>query len=316
MSFCTRPCCLSTVLRAAQPSRSLCNTMLLPLIGCSPNTSNTTNRRFLSGSSSGDLVSTTLHPDKGIAEITMQNGPVNTLSLEMCQALSSSIKAIESDKTIQAMVLQSSGPTTFSAGLDIMEMHQPKMDRLRLFWNSFQQLYLTLYGSHLACIAAIEGHAPAAGCMLALSCDYRIMAETNIETKCTPKIGLNESKLGIVAPPWLAQQMIDCIGVRQAEMALSLGTLFSPEDALRIDLVDRVVPLSEVRTAAQQEAQKWAAIPPKARLASKNLVRKQYLDKLIANAEQDTDHFVGFVTSPGVQQNISGYLEMLTKKRK
>lgn len=228
-----------------------------------------------------------------------------------------SIKEIESNEQIQAMVLLSNGPTTFSAGLDIMEMHQPKMDRLRMFWSSFQELYCTLYGSRLACIAAIEGHAPAAGCMLALSCDYRIMASTDIATNFHPRIGLNETKLGIVAPPWLAQQMIDCVGVRQAELALSLGTLISPEEALKIQLVDEIKPLTEVYAAARNEAQKWAtSIPPQARVASKMLIRQPHIDKLRATAEQDIDHFVNFITDPKVQQNIAAYLDVLTKKRK
>jgi Delta3-Delta2-enoyl-CoA isomerase len=214
------------------------------------------------------------------------------------------------------MILQSNAKTTFSAGLDIMEMHQPNLDRLRSFWKSFQQLYISLYGSRLACIAAIEGHAPAAGCMLALSCDYRIMAATDTTNNWQPKIGLNETKLGIVAPPWLAQQMIDCVGVRQAEIALSLGSLYSPEDASEILLVDRVVPLDQVRPDAVNEAKKWGSIPPQARVASKMLIRKPHLDKLKATTDQDVEHFVGFITNAKVQQNISLYLEMLAKKRK
>lgn len=202
-----------------------------------------------------------------------------------------------------------------------MEMHQPDLDRLRSFWKSFQQLYFSLYGSRLACIAAIEGHAPAAGCMLALSCDYRIMAATDVTSEdikqhWQPKIGLNETKLGIVAPPWLGQQMIDCVGVRQAELSLSLGTLYSAEEALKIHLVDRVVPLTEVRTSSVMEAQKWGLIPPHARVASKMLIRKSHLDKLRATADNDVEHFVGFVTNSQVQRNISAYLEMLVKKRK
>ena len=75
----------------------------------------------------------------------------------------------------------------------------------------------------------MNGPAPAAGCMLALSCDYRIMTSS-------PKasIGLNESQLGIVAPPWLCQMYIDTIGLRQAELALLEGTLWSPQDALKM----------------------------------------------------------------------------------
>lgn len=108
------------------------------------------------------------------------------------QALSGAVKEAEQDKKIQALVLRSANPSIFSAGLDLQEMHKPEMDRLRNFWTSFQQLYIDLHGSRLACIAAIEGHAPAAGCMLALSCDYRIMASD------MPKItiGLNETRLG------------------------------------------------------------------------------------------------------------------------
>jgi 3,2-trans-enoyl-CoA isomerase len=97
------------------------------------------------------------------------------------------------------MILTSSLPSIFSAGLDLTELYKPDPSRLPKFWESFQQLYIDLYGSRLAIIAAMNGHAPAAGCMLALSSDYRIMSKG--------KIGLNESKLGICAPPWLGQQV-------------------------------------------------------------------------------------------------------------
>lgn len=50
-------------------------------------------------------------------------------------------------------------------------------------------MYLDLYGSRLATISAIQGHAPAAGCFIAMACDYRIMSGGSI--------GLNETKLGI-----------------------------------------------------------------------------------------------------------------------
>ena len=221
------------------------------------------------------------------------------------------VKSAESDPSIQALVLQSSNPKIFSAGLDLAEMHQPNHDRIVAFWHSFQQLYLDLYGSRLACIAAIEGHAPAAGCMLALSCDYRIM---NSNPKLS--IGLNESQLGIAAPPWLADQLMDTIGKRQAELAMSLGTLFSPQEALDLNLVDELADEDKVRDLAMKEAKKWAKIPPSGRLASKMLVRKPRLDHLVETRQHDTDHFVNFVTDGRVQKSISAYLELLASKKK
>ena len=105
--------------------------------------------------------------------------------------------------------------------------------------------------------------------MLALSCDYRIMGSTG------GKIGLNESQLGIVAPPWLGQQMIDTVGRREAEKALALGTLYDPHAALATMLIDEVVEQDQVRERAIQVAKMWASVPPVARVASKLLIRKE-----------------------------------------
>jgi len=193
-------------------------------------------------------------------------------------------------------------------------MHRPEETRLHAFWNSFQQLYLDLYGSRLATIAAIAGHAPAAGCMLALSVDYRIMVEDADSAKPST-IGLNETKLGIVAPPWLGQQFIDTVGQRQAELGLSLGVLYKSKEALAIGLVDELVPKDQVLIRSQEEAAKWAKIPPKARYASKMLARKARLDNLVATREADTDFFCSFVLNETVQKTLDAYLQSLAKKK-
>lgn len=189
-----------------------------------------------------------------------------------------------------------------------MEMHNPDEARLIEFWKSFQQLYFDLYGSRLACIAAIDGHAPAAGCMLALSCDYRIMKENS-----NFNIGLNESKLGIVAPPWLGQQMMDTVGRRRADIALSLGLLYNPQQALEIELVDEIV--GDVQARATETAKEWVAIPPNARVLSKMLLRKERLDTLKANTQEDIDNFLGIILHETTQKNISAYLQMLAAKK-
>jgi Delta3-Delta2-enoyl-CoA isomerase len=311
------------------------------------------------------------HPAKGVATIIMNNMPVNSLSLEMLTALSQAIKQVENEgssdaassssfnNSIQSLILTSSKYGIFSAGLDIKEMHNPNMERLHHFWYAFQQLYIDLYGSRLACIAAIPGNAPAAGCMLALSCDYRIMATTTTTTTTTTTattandnssssssssssndnkkkpltssssftIGLNETKLGIAAPSWLARQFRDTIGQRQAELGLSLGLLYTPEQALDIGLVDELVPMTTsnnnspsdddaLMTRAEQVALEWAHIPPQARVASKMLMRKEAIDHLMTNRQADADHFINFVTNTKVQQNLTSYLEMLASKRK
>ena len=117
------------------------------------------------------------------------------------EALCYSLKTFEANPKIQSVILSSTNPKIFSAGLDITELVAPDNDRLPRFWNSLQQVYIDLYGSRLATVAAIQGHAPAAGCFLAMSCDYRVMSagDTNsdIKKKHVATIGLNETQLGI-----------------------------------------------------------------------------------------------------------------------
>mmetsp|Transcript_11951 Transcript_11951/g.24261 ORF Transcript_11951/g.24261 Transcript_11951/m.24261 type:complete len:297 (+) Transcript_11951:94-984(+) len=269
----------------------------------------------MSTTAEADLVLTSMDTSTGIATVTLNRPPVNSLSLEMFQAISTAVRQVETDSSMQALVLQSAKPAVFSAGLDLMEMHNPDEQRLREFWSSFQQVYLDLYGSRLACVGAIEGSAPAAGCMLALSCDYRIFSSGSSSSK-PPTIGLNESRLGIVAPPFLARQFIDTIGRRQAELGLSLGTLYTPPEALQIGLVDQVVPMEQVRDTAQKVAAQFAQIPATARVASKMLIRGPALQELKETREKDVDDFVRFITSKPAQKGLSAYLEMMAARKK
>eukprot|EP00980_Cylindrotheca_fusiformis_P020242 scaffold7316_cov123-Cylindrotheca_fusiformis.AAC.17 len=245
-------------------------------------------------SSSVNWVETSFDEDTGIAILTLNRPPANSLSMEMCQTISTSIKELEANDKAQ--------------GLDLTELYKPDPSRLPKFWESFQQLYIDLYGSRMATIAAMNGHAPAAGCMLALSCDYRIMSAGNI--------GLNESKLGICAPPWLGQQFIDTIGLRQAELALALGTLFDINEAHKHGLIDEIATSDKLLEVAKERAAEWVAIPAQARVASKELTRGRQLRELEMNRQEDVDHFCSFVTQEAMQRNLGFYLKQLAKRKK
>eukprot|EP00540_Astrosyne_radiata_P019153 CAMPEP_0116825864 /NCGR_PEP_ID=MMETSP0418-20121206/2214_1 /TAXON_ID=1158023 /ORGANISM="Astrosyne radiata, Strain 13vi08-1A" /LENGTH=163 /DNA_ID=CAMNT_0004454443 /DNA_START=559 /DNA_END=1050 /DNA_ORIENTATION=+ len=161
----------------------------------------------------------------------------------------------------------------------------------------------------------MEGHAPAAGCMLALACHFRIMADNDAAIPPPPTIGLNESQFGFVAPPWLSELMIQTVGLRVAEKSLALGTLYTPKEALEIGLVDEVVPPDRVLDRAHETAAKWAKILPAARVASTLSCRKPLLEKTLAMREADTHHFCSFVTQESVQQHLTRYLEKLQKNK-
>jgi len=249
-------------------------------------------------------------PSPLVAVLELDRAPVNSLSKEMADALVGAIKEAEGDAKVQSLVLKSSNPKIFSAGLDITEMNDPEVSRLEDFWRSIQEVFLTLYGSRLSTVAAIEGHSPAGGCLLAMSCDYRVMTEGE-----NFKIGLNETKLGIAAPYWLKDLFVKTIGYREAELGLGLGKLYSPSEALAINLVDEVVKNEDVLSVAMGEAEKWGKIPPKGRVATKVMLRAEILDGLKEKRELDVGWFRDFIMEEGTQKGIDAYLKSLGGKK-
>jgi len=247
--------------------------------------------------------------DNGCTIISFNKHPANSLNLEFLQELRQAVVVAEKDS--KGIILTSSLPTIFSAGLEITEMYKPDTTRLRVFWGALQDLYLTLYGCRVPTVAAINGHSPAGGCLLAMTCDYRVM----VGPKFT--IGLNETQLGIVAPYWFKETMVKTVGERQTELALTLGTLFSADQALSIGLVDKVVSSKEeALDVATKQMRAFTKIPKEARHVTKLLMRQDLIDRLSNDKESDIDWFVKFCTRPSIQKPLGMYLEALKNKKK
>jgi len=249
--------------------------------------------------------------------LRLQRPPVNSLSLEALSSLADSLAEAESDKACRAVVLASSSPKVFSAGLDITEMHEPDPERLRSFWRALQQVWLKLSTSRVATVAAIEGHSPAGGCMLAMSCDWRVMSLTDGGLAGKPlTIGLNETKLGIVAPFWFADTMGYVVGTRQADLLLQTGALLTTEQALAVGLVDEADDHSRVMQRAAAKVADFLAVPDAARHASKMLQRGPLAERLLASREEDIEQFSAFCFTPAVQKSLGKYMAALKARSK
>lgn len=242
----------------------------------------------------------------GVATMKMCRPPVNSLNLEYLTSISIALEKLENEKC-RGLILTSGVPKIFCAGLDILEMYQPDVERLQVFWRSLQDVWLRLYGSKMATIAAINGHSPAGGCLLATCCDYRFMAPNYT-------IGLNETQLGIVAPFWFKDTMQGVIGNRETEHALTLGLMYSTDQAVDIKLIDKIVPQEEIQAAAQEKMKQYLKIPEVARQLSKDLMRRETLEKLRLRREDDVANFKNFAIRDSVQKSLGMYLEMLKKK--
>lgn len=250
------------------------------------------------------------HRDKGYVVLRLNKAPVNSLNLEFLTALNIQLDKIEQSKDIKGVILTSNLQNIFSAGLDILEMYDSKTERIRQFWSALQNFWIKLYGSSKIYIAAINGHSPAGGCLMSISCDYRVMA------KGPYKIGLNETLLGITAPFWFKDTLINTIGHRESEKALQLGKLYSAEEALAINLVDEIVDPKDVMAKAEEQMAIWCKIPAHARELTKSSMRQETISYLQTQKESDIDHFANFITKESIQKSLGFYLESLKKPKK
>ncbi|XP_052851792.1 LOW QUALITY PROTEIN: enoyl-CoA delta isomerase 1, mitochondrial [Drosophila gunungcola] len=255
------------------------------------------------------LTTVEVNDKTGIATITMNRPPVNSLNVQLLVDLQSSIREVENNKS-RGLILTSALSNVFSAGLDIMEMYNTDKERLRVIWTELQKAWIALYGTSLPTAAAINGHAPAGGCLLATACEYRVMLPKFL-------IGLNEAQLGIIAPKWLMSGFLNVLPQRVAERALTQGRLFTTEEAIEEGLVDEIV--NSKKEALERCAAfigSFAKVNPLARGLTKLQFRADNFKEFEKIREKDLADFMALASRPEVQSVMGIYLENLRKKGK
>ncbi|XP_076635503.1 enoyl-CoA delta isomerase 1, mitochondrial [Colletes latitarsis] len=255
------------------------------------------------------LVEVTHDESTGISILSMARPPVNSLNKELLNALKTSLMDVKKNHC-KGVILASSIPDVFSAGIDIMEMYNRTEEQLTEFWQMLQDTWLTLYGLEIPITAAVNGACPAGGCLLAVSCEYRVFMEGKYS------IGLNETKLGIAAPEWFRKVFINTIGHRKAELALLRGSMFHPKQALEIGLVDELATSkTDMIKKCEEYIKSFKNMPALGRSTTKLGLRRNDLDWLRKNKESDINEFLTLIQAPSVQVGLKLYVESLKKKR-
>lgn len=258
------------------------------------------------------FVTLSLDDASGIGTVTMTSPPVNSITLEFMESFVTTLDEANKNPACKGLILTSGVPRVYSGGLDILTMYEPVEEKARLFWYTFQRLWMDLYLSRLPVVAAINGAAPAGGTILACACDYRVM-DANEKLR----MGLNETLLGIVAPWWVIKMFVATVGQREAERALALGKLYSPSEALGVGLIDEAVAGSDVIATAEAELKKWMAIDANARFETKKWLRESLVNELEEfDRNKDIDLFLGVITQTHTQKVMGHYLAQLQAKKK
>lgn len=242
-----------------------------------------------------------------LAIITLNRGKSNSLNREMVTELSDMLQNIASDANIGGAIITGK-ENFFSAGLDLIELYHYNEEEARSFWNLFLDFVAKITAFKKPLIAAINGHSPAGGCVIALACDARVMAQGKYI------IGLNEVPVGIIVPNSIFELYSFWLGKANATRSLLEGKLFNPEEAITIGLVDEVVKQEGILTAAERKARKYMAFEQNTWSQSKINIRKSLIETTSADQSADLELMLKQWWSSNTRAILKTIIDSLQKK--
>jgi 3-hydroxyacyl-CoA dehydrogenase len=165
--------------------------------------------------------------DKNIANIIVNNAPVNTIDAAVRNGLNLALNAITSEADVKAIVLLCEGKTYFS-GADIGEFNGPPKE------EEYRDLFLRFENSSVPVITAMHGTVMGGGLELALACHYRIALNTT-------RFALPEVTLGIIPGAGGTQRMPRCIGIEKTLEMVVNASMINAAEGKSLGFIDEVV---------------------------------------------------------------------------
>ena len=188
---------------------------------------------------------------------------LNAMTIETWGEFDEAVKALDGDRDVRCLVLAGEG-RSFLAGHDVGEIRSLNADiasgalpaaQLREWKKNLQDSTRVIRGARFPVIAAVQGYAVGAGCELLFACDLIVAADN-------AQFGFPEVNLGVTITNGGTYFLPRRVGLAKARELAYTGEFIDAEEALRIGLVNRVVPLGEERSAAESLARRIASRAP------------------------------------------------------
>jgi enoyl-CoA hydratase/carnithine racemase len=221
--------------------------------------------------------------EDGIIIAAFENGKGNTITLGTVKALGEIVKQANTDDAIKGIILTGTGKV-MSSGFDLpMFLSLKNLDEVVAFFKIEEPILLDLFMCKKPVIAAINGHAVAAGMIFSMACDYRIMADN-------PKIkfGMSEIKIGL--PLSVVQAGVMRFGLNSDKTyrdVMYFGEMMDPSQAQIIGAVDEIVPADRVVARAKEIISRFIDNPGRAFIKLKEGLKKPAADVIQARLDQN-----------------------------
>lgn len=197
-----------------------------------------------------------LERDGAVAVLSINRPRVlNALNTQTINELHEAVLALKRDTAVRAVILTGAGEKSFVAGADLNELATLRAVQLKEYAERGQEVFDLIENMGKPVLAAINGYALGGGCELAMACTLRVAADT-------ARFGQPEIDLGAMPGFGGTQRLTRLVGKGVALEILLTGRQITADEALRIGLVNRVVPAADLMGESRQVAQSLAAKAP------------------------------------------------------
>jgi enoyl-CoA hydratase len=226
---------------------------------------------------------------------------LNALNSELYVELNKALTIIEENETLRALIITGQGKA-FVAGADISEMSGMNSEQGRKFAIVGQDTFNRLSSFRIPVIAAVNGFALGGGCEFAMGCDIRIANEF-------AKFGQPEVNLGLIPGYCGTQRLSRIVGLGNALHLLMTADMIDANEALRIGLVQKVVPAADLLTEAEKIANKIASKGKMSVQKVKEVTVKGLNMDFYDACDYEATEFGGLFDGEEAQEGMKAFLE-------
>lgn len=188
-----------------------------------------------------------------IATLTI-NRPkaLNALNKDTLLEIKAAVESVRDDDEVDVLIITGAGDKAFVAGADITYMLDINAMQAREFGMIGQAAFSLIETMSKPAIAAINGFTLGGGCELAMACDFRFCSEKS-------QFGQPEVRLGVTPGFGGTQRLPRLVGLGMAKQILYTGDNIDAQEALRIGLVNKIVPEAELMAYVKKIAKSISA---------------------------------------------------------
>ena len=233
----------------------------------------------------------------------------NAIDEPFTQELLQVAKELGADRGVRGVLLASAHPKLFSPGLDLVTLLEYDRAAMERFMRLFAQAVWALYALPKPVVAAINGHAVAGGCILALTADYRILRRGGVQ------VGLNEVKVGVPLPWSVALLLRASVPAAALTQVALLGRNFADDDAIAVGLADQLADADGFEDFGLARLEEFADKDTASIAITKGYLRDAVLRDMRARESEEMDAWLERWFSDGTRERIRQIVAGMGKGR-